>query len=383
MKHLTFTFLGLAALFFSCSDAPEIQGDHKPELPEHSYVYTDFADDLKDFGMPSTINVSGGNDILINNPSSNELFFNVADNHDAKATLGRVLFYDNRMSRNNSIACASCHKQNLAFADDTALSQGFGGKQTIRNSMSLANPALNETFFWDGRSRSLQDLSLRPVLDHIEMGMDSEAALVGKLSTEAYYGELFEEAFGSQAITSLGIQEALSAFIMSITSADTKFDKGLEDDFSQYSELEKHGMALFFSEKAQCSSCHNGRNFASPTGFSSNNPYRETSGATNIGLDVVYVDPGFADGKFKIPSLRNIALTAPYMHDGRFETLRDVVNHYDEGVQPHTDLDVKLRNNGSPQKLGLTELDKDALVAFMATLTSNSILKDERYSNPF
>lgn len=383
MKHLTFVLLGIAAILYGCSDSPSFTTEHTPTLPEVNYEYSDFNEDLANFEMPATINVLNGNDILVNGPGNSQVFFNVGENHDAKATLGRVLFYDNRMSRNNSIACASCHQQKLAFADDAALSQGFGGENTIRNSMSLANPALNETFFWDGRSRSLESLALQPVFNHIEMGMENTQQLVSKISEEAYYPELFQDAYGSAAITSEGIQDALAAFIMSITSADSKFDEGLESDFSSYSELEKHGMALFFSDRAQCSSCHNGRNFASPTGFTNDNPYRETAGATNIGLDVVYDDPGFASGKFKIPSLRNIAQTAPYMHDGRFETLMQVVEHYDKGVQPHTDLDVKLSTNGNPQQLGLTELDKDALVAFMRTLSSENVLTNERYSNPF
>ena len=287
------------------------------------------------------------------------------------------------MSKNNSISCASCHKQQLAFSDDASLSFGFGGKQTIRNSMSITNPMLNSSFFWDSRSRSLEDLALRPVFDHVEMGMDSREELIAKISAKSYYDELFEEAYGSDRITESRISEALAAFVSSMFSGDSKFDEGLDQNFENYSELEKHGMALFFNEKTQCASCHNGINFASPQGFSSSNPYRRTDGTTNIGLDLVYEDPGFADGKFKIPSLRNIALTGPYMHDGRFETLREVIDHYDHGIQAHEDLDPKLHNNGEPIRLNLTELDKDALEAFLVSLTSKSILTDDKFSNPF
>ena len=355
--------------------------EHVPSLTASS-DYDAIIQDVEEFSLPEELSSSTAT-IFPNVIGSSVNNTDFTHNHNEKALLGRVLFYDNRMSKNNSISCASCHKQQLAFSDDASLSFGFGGKQTIRNSMSITNPMLNSSFFWDSRSRSLEDLALRPVFDHVEMGMDSREELIAKISAESYYDELFEEAYGSDRITESRISEALAAFVSSMFSGDSKFDEGLDQNFENYSELEKHGMALFFNEKTQCASCHNGINFASPQGFSSSNPYRRTDGTTNIGLDLVYEDPGFADGKFKIPSLRNIALTSPYMHDGRFETLREVIDHYDHGIQAHEDLDPKLHNNGEPIRLNLTELDKDALEAFLVSLTSKSILTDDKFSNPF
>jgi cytochrome c peroxidase len=382
-KLLLLPILGLL-LVYACNDAELQIGEHVPNLPSNAYDYVGFLDDLESFVLPDEVtfgdqNIVFGEHNNVVGGASLTTHFN--DKHNAEATLGRVLFYDNRMSKNNSIACASCHRQNLAFSDDVAVSSGFGGQLTTRNSSSIVNPMFGNTFFWDGRSRSLEDLALRPVFDHVEMGMDSEADLIQKLAREDYYQALFKDAYGSPAVTGDGIRSALAAFVSSMFSGDSKFDDGTKNDFAEFSQLERHGMALFFSEQTQCASCHSGINFASPSGIG--NEYQQTSGTTNIGLDVVYDDPGFSDGKFKIPSIRNAALTAPYMHDGRFETLREVIDHYNEGVQPHTDLDRKLTINGSPIRMNLTELDKDALVAFVSTLTSKSLLVDEKYSNPF
>ena len=215
------------------------------------------------------------------------------------------------------------------------------------------------------------------------MGIDDFSELKAKLEAEEYYPALFRKAYGSSSIDADRVSEAIGQFISSLLTADSKFDHGLTNEFADYTELEKHGMALFFSSQTNCSSCHSGVNFAASTVRSFDNPYTETSGTTNIGLDVVYDDPGFSQGKFKIPSLRNIALTGPYMHDGRFETLRDVLDHYNENVQAHKELDVKLNNGGTPRRLNLTDLDLDALEAFLNTLTGEKILTDERYSNPF
>lgn len=388
-KWLTFCSVAfLMAVMAACTQEQplEIQ-ERRPDLPAQPHSYTQVLDDAGLLQMPSELNVVGGSTILTN---SFEPDLSSGDPHvfgtitsDEAATLGRVLFYDNRLSKNNSIACASCHKQELAFADDAKFSEGFGGKMTDRNSMTIANPMFNSTFFWDGRSRSLTDLALKPVFNHVEMGMSSTEEVVSKLQAEPYYEDLFLAAFGTTQINAERIERAISDFVTSFFSSDSRFDKAIASDFADFNNLERHGLALFFSEKTQCASCHNGINFSSPTSFSSSNPYATTAGTTNIGLDLVYDDPGFANGKFKIPSLRNIALTAPYMHDGRFTTIREVLDHYNDGIKPHEDLDVKLHTNGIPLKMGLTELDLDALEAFLRTLTGQEILSDKKYSNPF
>lgn len=375
----------LVILAFSCQQDPITNSEHSPELPDEPHNYMSVMDELENFALPQVISV--GNADINTNPNSHELLsgsstVDLAIESDDIATLGRVLFYDNRMSANNSIACASCHQQDKAFADGLAKSQGFGGQMTSRNSMSLANPIAKRNFFWDGRAGSLGQLALQPVFNHIEMGIETPDQLLSKLKQETYYSDLFTKAYGTPSITQEKVERALAQFVGSIFKRDSDFDEGLENGFANMTELEKHGMALFFSDETQCASCHNGVNFASPTA-SFNNPYAVTSGTTNIGLDEVYADKGFASGKFSIPSLRNIALTGPYMHDGRFETLREVLDHYNSGVQNHNDLDTKLQRNGIPVKMELTDLDLDAMEAFLRTLTSKTLTTDAKYSNPF
>ncbi len=379
-------------LMWSCSDEVGGNAIHVPVLPDAPLNYQGVTDNVEDFKLPQSLALAGQNieTNVIPNPIHEDIFFPndidpsftnpIVSNEIAR--LGRVLFYDNRLSKNNSISCASCHKQTLGFADDVALSEGFGGSKTLRNSMTIANPMVNRTFFWDGRSHSLRDLALQPIFDHVEMGIDSPEELISKIRQESYYPELFEAAFGDEIINRERVSDAIGSFVASIFTHDSKFDAGLKDEFAQFSELEKHGMGLFFSTQTNCSSCHNGINFASPTS-NFNNPYGETGGTTNIGLDLQYSDPGFEKGKFKIPSLRNITMTGPYMHDGRFDNLRSVLEHYNDNIKPHTDLDSKLSSTAGPVRMGLTELDLDALEAFLGTLTSRSIATDERFSNPF
>jgi len=380
--YFTLAFLSLVA-FFGCEKNPPISSEHVPTLPEVPFDYLSVNDALEEFQLPQTISI--GDDDVETNDNSVRLsgaHTGMEITSDEIVTLGRVLFYDRNLSKNNSIACASCHHQEAAFADRSKVSQGFAGGMTSRNSMSIANPIAKRNFFWDGRAFSLNDLALQPVFNHIEMGIDSPEELVAKVSQEAYYAELFQQAYGSSRIDANKISTAIAQFVGSIFKNDSKFDEGLDSGFSNYSELEKHGMALFFSDVTNCSSCHNGANFASPT-KTFNNPYMATAGTTNIGLDLIYEDQGFSDGKFSIPSLRNIALTGPFMHDGRFNSLREVLDHYNDGVQAHKDLDSKLIRNGAPRKMNLTELDLQALEAFLITLTSKTIATDEKYSNPF
>ncbi|MGB0932074.1 MAG: cytochrome-c peroxidase [Chitinophagales bacterium] len=326
------------------------------------------------------------------------------------ATLGRVLFYDNRLSLNNTISCASCHKQANGFADPVASSRGFKGKMTPRNSMTIVNPIMNNNLFWDSRASSIRGLVLEPVQNHIEMGMESIDKLSVKLSETSFYPELFQKAYGTEEVTEDGIADALMQFLMSMMSYKSKWDVGIEQNFENFNALETMGRGLFFSQRTQCSGCHSGVNFSAPDGFGNfdirllgnsvgdliftdefgdinsfgGGEYFETQGTANIGLDVVYADQGRGEGNFKIPSLRNIGLTAPYMHDGRFNTLEEVIDHYDQNVQPHTDLDTKFKSsNGIPKRMDLSQLEKRALEAFLNTLTDDSFVKDVRFSDPF
>jgi cytochrome c peroxidase len=304
------------------------------------------------------------------------------------AKLGRVLFYDKKLSLNNAIACGSCHLQSKGFSDGTEVSVGFQGRKTERNSMAIVNPISQNNLFWDSRSQSIEDLSLRPVQNHIEMGMADLDYLSAKLAETDYYKPLFKEAFGTTDVNSEKISAAITQFVASITSNNTKFDQMLSNKV-KFTALENEGMVIFHSEKAKCSGCHNGGNFSAPDGV--NDPYGgggvsglDLKGTTNIGLDLVSKDKGKVDGSFKIPSLRNIMITAPYMHDGRFKTLEQVLDHYTNGIKANAQLDSKFRDSkGNPKGLSLNAYEKKAIIAFLNTLTDNSMITNPKYSDPF
>ncbi|MEO0341177.1 MAG: cytochrome c peroxidase, partial [Bacteroidota bacterium] len=247
-------------------------------------------------------------------------------------------------------------------------------------------------FFWDERAATLEDQVLMPIQDHIEMGMTLEE-LVPKLQEEDYYHILFERAYGDSIVTSERISLALAQFVRSMVSYQSKYDQGLEmargnaqNGLPNFTALENLGMQLF--NGPNCGVCHT-------------TPLQIGIGAQNNGLDAQTTDEGLGavtrnprdDGKFKSPSLRNIAVTGPYMHDGRFATLMEVVEHYNSGVQAHPNLDPRLRAGGpggpggpmnnQPRRLNLTEEEKQALVAFLETLTDEVLLTDEKFSDPF
>ncbi|MEY3716566.1 MAG: hypothetical protein RL285_441 [Bacteroidota bacterium] len=304
---------------------------------------------------------------------------------NASATLGRVLFYDKRMSLNNTVSCGSCHHQAIGFSDRMPVSVGFGGKTTKRNSMSINNPVQFNNLFWDSRAQSTMDLSLRPVFDHIEMGMESDEMLEKKLAATDFYGPLFNQAFGTPEITRRKISLAITHFLSSMVSMNSKSDMVEANSGQvQFSMLEKMGRDLFFSERTGCFKCHSGSNFSAPDDPGGAYGAPTVAGTANVGLDKTYADNGKGNGKFRIPSLRNIELSAPYMHDGRFNTLEAVVDHYSHGIQAHPHLDANLKDkNGQPKKMNFTQEEKDALVAFLRTLTDPVFTKDPKYSDPF
>jgi cytochrome c peroxidase len=248
----------------------------------------------------------------------------------------------------------------------------------------------NGNFFWDQRAATLEIQTLTPIQDHVEMGM-TLAGLETKLRSLAYYPALFTKAFGDNTITSDRVALALSQFVRSIVSYQSKYDAGRitfptgpqppppNATFPNFSAQENRGKDIFLSPQGGCVGCHGTETFTAPQ-------------EKNNGLDLATVDRGFGavtgnttnDGLFKVTSLRNVELTAPYMHDGRFATLEDVVEHYSTGVKNHPNLSAQLKlPNGQPRLLNLTPQDKAALVAFLKTLTDVSILTDVKYSNPF
>jgi len=298
------------------------------------------------------------------NPFEHRNYLN-DDIHNKAASLGRLLFYDSRLSKNNSISCANCHKQRSGFADDSQFSAGLENFKTSRNSMALTNNLYQISHFWEGHSGKVEDHILNPISNHIEMGMRSPAELVSKLSEIDDYNRLFDEVYG-QEINEEIIRISLGRFVSSIISYNSKFDQGKNINFANFSINELNGKEIFFG-KAKCGECHSGDHYAAT--------WRETA---NIGLDEEYDDPGAGAGNFKIPTLRNIALTSPYMHDGRFETLEEVVNHYTSGVQENLSLDWVLRND-----IDLSEVEKRMLVDFLHTLTDYELINNEKFSNPF
>jgi cytochrome c peroxidase len=374
MKKI-FVFTAFASLLFgfqACNKVVDIV-QSTPKLPEVPYEYLS----INRFG--STQNLSQ----LIKDESAKTI-----NNHSV--ALGRVLFYDKNLSINNHISCGSCHIQQLAFSDGVALSNGFRNKKTTRNSMGLLNAVLNNNMFWDSRAGSPLELSLMPVFDHLEMGMESHEMLVNKLEKVDYYPALFEKAFGTKDISSDKIALALTHFIHSIFSENSKFDQRMKNPAMKFTELEQLGSDLFFSPRLKCGECHNGPNFSAPDfpggpygARFDGNTSQDRKGTANIGLDRVYADKGRKNGHFKIPSLRNIELTAPYMHDGRFATLEQVIDHYDRGIQAHPELDDKLKENGKPIRMHMNEIEKKALLAFLKTLTDKELIRDPRFSDPF
>ncbi|MEM6262322.1 MAG: cytochrome c peroxidase [Bacteroidota bacterium] len=310
---------------------------------------------------------------------------------DDGATLGRVLFYDKRLSLNNVTSCGSCHAQEQAFSDISAKSIGFEGGLTERNSLAITNLVSSKSFFWDSRENDLEVMVTKPIRHNVEMGLETMDDLVVKLSATDFYLLLFEKAYGTSEITPERIGKALTMFMRSMFSAESKFDEatvmGHENVFSPQ---EMRGFELF-SWEAGCMSCHGGVDLRGGWG----------DDWANIGLEMNYTDPGLGflnpeqEGMFRVPSLRNIALTAPYMHDGRFATLEEVVEHYNSGVKDHPALDWRLSGGGifpggprpgagdGPQRLELSKQDKAALVAFLHTLTDEQFINDPKFSDPF
>lgn len=301
---------------------------------------------------------------------------------DAGATLGRVLFYDTRLSANNTVACGSCHAQARAFADAGRFSKGYEGKLTDRNAMSLVNLRYypRGRFFWDERAKSLEDQVLLPLQSKTEMGQDL-TRLVAVLAADDHYPELFRRAFGDSVITPRRTARALAQFLRALVSYQSKFDEGLakarsvREDFENFTAQENRGKGLFLTN---CASCH------LPPGQEA---HFFMSRPLNNGLDADFrsADGGVGDvtlnsaevGLFKSPSLRNVELTAPYMHDGRFATLEAVIDHYARDVKNHPNLDVRARRRD------LSAAEKAALVAFLTTLTDRKFITDPKFSDPF
>jgi cytochrome c peroxidase len=337
-----------------------------PTLPSPTLRYED-----AEVGLPAHFRAaSGGTSVasLDNTPATNPIT-------DAGATLGRVLFYDTRLSVSDAVSCGSCHHQSLGFADALVFSIGLGGALTPRHATGLANARFYKRgrFFWDERASTLEEQVLDPIQNDHEMGMSLDALAI-KLSVTPYYPPLFDAAFGSPDITRDRISRALAQFTRAMVSGDSRYDRafdanGVANFASTLTQQEIDGERVF--RQSGCGSCHTTLAQVGDAPHSN-------------GLDAAPIDTGVGGGVFKTPSLRNVAVRPRFMHDGRFATLDEVVAFYDSGIQSSARLDPLLRAaDGTPKRLGLTSAERDALVAFLGALTDSTFLTSPRFSNPF
>ncbi|GJM32428.1 MAG: cytochrome-c peroxidase [Saprospiraceae bacterium] len=302
--------------------------------------------------------------------------------------LGRHLFYDPILSSDSTQACASCHIQEKAFTDGLNVSKGVLGMTGRRSSMSIVNMAYNnDGFFWDGRAESLEAQALLPVEDHLELN-ESWENVVEKLRRHPDYPQLFRKAFGLEKkseITKELAVKAIAQFERTLLSFDSKYDQVVWRNDGEFTEEEEMGKSLFFFEQSQlvnhpgCSHCHNNGDR-----FFTNNKYFN-NGIEDVDDLTAFPDYGrgevtnsvYDNGKFRAPSLRNIELTAPYMHDGRFQTLEEVIAHYMSGGHgvENEDSNIKM--------FPLTEDEQAAMIAFLKTLTDEQFIQNPAFSNPF
>lgn len=314
-----------------------------------------------------------------------------------KAILGRVLFYDKNLSKDRTVSCGSCHKQDKGFGDDKAVSDGVESRAGDRNSIALTSVAnfsayygtdLNGSqairFFWDNRAETAALQSRGSLTNPKEMDMHMEE-VAKAVQAQPYYVPLFKRAFGDANVSQDRVLEALANFVNSIGSYQSKFDEeaskvggfnNYSTPFSGFSASENAGKSLYM---ANCASCHSS-SMGRPVLFNASN-----------GLDLNPTDVGVYDvtkisserGTFKVPTLRNIAVSAPYMHDGRFKTLDEVIDFYSTGINAHANLHPDLKSGNAPRKFNYTAQQKSDLIAFLGTLTDQRAAEAKRFSNPF
>lgn len=362
IKYLILLFMSASIVLHACKDDEEV--DPGDTVTQDT---TPYDLDIRAFPAP---------DIAPDNPLTVQ-----------GVKLGRMLFYEKMLSGDGTMSCASCHRQEDAFSDTARLSIGIRGKEGKRQAMAVFNMAWNSNeFFWDGRAHLVRDQSLLPIQDELEMDETLENA-IAKLSASEMYRDQFVQAFGSEEVTADKMSLAMEQFMNSIVSNRSKYDRVLAGD-AQFTPSERRGRDLYFTEYnqffpdssgADCAHCHGGFNFENDRYM--NNGLDEDADFTDLGRYVV-TEVDRHKAAFKVPSLRNIELTPPYMHDGRFETLEEVVEHYNSGLKPSSTIDPALEMTRSTG-LFLDEQDKADLVAFLKTLTDRELQTDERWSDPF
>ncbi len=351
--------------FLIAAAAPE---PGRPNLPTQSHTYNDGS-----LPLPHNFRISRQHVIPFwdTTPDDNPTT-------DSGGTLGRVLFYDKRLSLTNTHSCGSCHQQAHGFSDPTRFSEGIIGEPTKRNAMGLTEVrySIHNLFFSDMRVSSLETLALMPIQEQTELG-NSLPRVIERLSATDFYPPLFTAAFGSPEITSERIAKALAQFLRSLISYNAKVDAYENPPNGQpsppleavFTPQELIGRDVYRNNN--CFFCHEGDT-------------QSSFDTSNNGLDEVFTDPGSGDGQFRTASLRNVAFTAPYMHDGRFATLREVVDHYDHGVKSSPHLARLLQDgSGNARRMNLTEAQKEGLIAFLHALSDEHFLRDARFSDPF
>ncbi|MEJ2502218.1 MAG: cytochrome c peroxidase [Gemmatimonadota bacterium] len=295
----------------------------------------------------------------------------------AGVALGRHLFYDPILSGDGSQSCGDCHQQAAAFGDPERFSLGIQGHPGTRNAQVIVNPAWQDFQFWDGREESLEDQAREPVANPLEMDADWDT-VVARIAATTRYPPLFRDAFGSPHVTQDRVVMAIAQFQRTFVSANSRFDREARGDIA-FTAAEARGEELFFSERAECAHCHAG-------------PLFTDHEFHDIGLEEAPADSGraaatqqpFDLGKFKTPTLRNVAVSAPYMHDGRFETLEAVLAHYSEDVQRSPNLDPTLGVHlvDGARGLELSEAERQDLIAFLHTLTDPDFLTNPALAPP-
>jgi cytochrome c peroxidase len=391
-NYLSLCFFGIIA-FTSCSKNSD--SDYE-DVASYPFVEAEFGSSIDLENLANYANQSVPNYITKNNPQGSIIT-------DAGATLGRVLFYDKKLSSNNTISCSSCHIQSKAFSDGAVASQGVNGS-TGRHSMRLINVrfANERKFFWDERAINLETQTTMPIKDHGEMGFSGQngdqsfSDLLVKLSAVGYYRELFKFVYGNEEINEIKIQNALSQFIKSIQSFDSKYDTGRAlspneaQPFANFTAEENQGKNLFLTPPIfdtngfrtggglGCNGCHNAPEFDIDPNSLSNG----IGGSINGGSDFTNT---------RAPSLRDVAnrlgdANGPMMHTGVIASLQAAIGHYGDlsnAAANNPNLDPRLKPNGRGQQLNLRSTEVNAVIAFLKTLSGNDVYTNPKWANPF
>lgn len=359
MKKISLGFIAVSFLFAACDSKDPVD-------PPATYDPSPYELKIGDFPTPDL-------------PADNPLTV-------AGVQLGRMLFYEKMLSKDGSQACADCHKQSDAFSDIRQFSIGVEKLPGKRQAMAVMNLAWHQNgLFWDGRAPKVRDQALKPIQDPLEMN-ETLPNVVAKLSADKKYTDQFIRAFGDAAVTPERIGLAIEQFELTMVSNQSKYDQYLSGA-ATLTESEERGRMLFFTEfdpfgsskGGECFHCHAGHNFTNDEFM--NNGLDTDASMTDEGRKKVTNDP--ADrGRFKVPSLRNIALTPPYMHDGRFATLEEVIDHYDHGVKNSSTVEFILQYNLQPGGLQMSAQAKADLIAFLKTLSDPNFVTNTAFAKP-